>query len=70
MASRGDISRNLNICLIVFSSIFVALRFYVRGFMTKALGLDDAFSFIALVRLLEHLPLLNISTKLRVSQSY
>jgi hypothetical protein len=48
-AIRGVISRNLNIFLILFSSIFVALRVYVRGFMTKAPGLDDAFSVAALV---------------------
>ena len=65
-STRGDISRNLNICLIVFSSIFVGLRFYVRGFMTKALGLDDAFSFIALVSLLKYLSSLNVSTELRI----
>lgn len=46
---RGLISRDLNICLILFSSISVALRLYVRGFITKALGLDDAFSVAALV---------------------
>jgi hypothetical protein len=48
-ALRGLISRDLNICLIVFSTSFVALRFYVRGFMLKALGLDDAFALAALV---------------------
>ena len=48
-ALRGLISRDLNICLIVFSTGFVALRFYVRGFMLKALGLDDAFALAALV---------------------
>jgi hypothetical protein len=48
-ALRGLISRDLNICLIVFSTSFVALRFYVRGFMLKALGLDDAFALVALV---------------------
>jgi len=47
-ALRGLISRDLNICLIVFSTSFVALRFYVRGFMLKALGLDDAFALAAL----------------------
>jgi hypothetical protein len=49
-AIRGLVSRNLNICLIVFSSVFVILRIYVRAFMTKSLGLDDAFSVAALVR--------------------
>jgi hypothetical protein len=34
---------------VVFSTAFVTLRFYVRGFMLKALGLDDAFSLAALV---------------------
>jgi hypothetical protein len=48
-ALRGLISRDLNICLVVFSTAFVTLRFYVRGFMLKALGLDDAFSLAALV---------------------
>lgn len=34
--------------------------------MTKALGLDDAFSFIALVSLPECLSSLNVSTELRI----
>ncbi|CZR57694.1 related to integral membrane protein [Phialocephala subalpina] len=48
VTTRGEVSRSLNICLITFSTIFVILRFYVRCFMTKVLGLDDAFSFLAL----------------------
>ena len=50
-AIKGLISLILNICLIFFSTIFVALRVYVRGFMTKSLGRDDLFALVALVRM-------------------
>ncbi|KAK9418293.1 hypothetical protein SUNI508_08254 [Seiridium unicorne] len=44
---QGFAQRDLNICLIVFSTVFVATRLYVRAFMTKGLGLDDAATVVA-----------------------
>ncbi|KAK6085149.1 hypothetical protein SCUP515_00967 [Seiridium cupressi] len=44
---QGFAQRDLNICLIVFSTVFVVTRFYVRAFMTKGLGLDDAVTVVA-----------------------
>lgn len=50
-APQGDISENrraaifgLGIGFIVFDSIVIALRIYVRGFMLRALGTDDSGS--------------------------
>lgn len=43
----GFTQRNLNICLIVFSTIFVFTRIYVKTFMTKGLGFDDGMTVIA-----------------------
>lgn len=39
----------LNVALIVCTSIIVALRQYVRAFIAKALGLDDVLAFLAWV---------------------
>lgn len=47
---RGYLTRNLNICLIVFSTIIVGLRCYVRQFMLKSFGWDDALAVAAWVR--------------------
>ncbi|KAH8900365.1 hypothetical protein GQ53DRAFT_127524 [Thozetella sp. PMI_491] len=44
---QGYKQRNLNIGLIVVSTLIVGARFYVRAFMTKVLGLDDLFAGIA-----------------------
>ncbi|KAH8199407.1 hypothetical protein TruAng_006402 [Truncatella angustata] len=44
---QGFAQRDLNICLIVFSTIFVCARLYVRAFMTKGLGLDDVMTVVA-----------------------
>lgn len=45
---QGDVSENrrasifgVGIGFIVFDSIVISLRFYVRGFMLRALGTDD-----------------------------
>jgi hypothetical protein len=46
---RGYITKDLNICLITFSTIFVALRCYVRRFMLNSVGWDDVFAVIAWV---------------------
>ncbi|ETS75639.1 hypothetical protein PFICI_12583 [Pestalotiopsis fici W106-1] len=44
---RGYLVRNLNICLIIISTLVVFSRLYVRLFMTKGLGLDDVATAIA-----------------------
>lgn len=54
---RGYITRNLNICLITFSTIFIALRCYVRHFMLDSVGWDDGFAIIAWVSISELLTL-------------
>lgn len=46
---KGFVQRDLNACLIAFSTVFIGLRLYVRAFMTKGLGLDDLMSAIAYV---------------------
>lgn len=52
VASQGYVIRNLNIALIVITSVIMMLRLYVRGLMTKAFGLDD---FIAIIACVGHL---------------
>lgn len=49
--SKGPMLMNVHICLITLSSLLTISRVYARGFMTKALGLDDALCFLAFVRL-------------------
>ncbi|EXA32113.1 hypothetical protein FOVG_16595 [Fusarium oxysporum f. sp. pisi HDV247] len=44
--SQGAVIFNLNVCLIVLSSIVTIGRLYARGFMTKALGVDDLLAII------------------------
>ncbi|KAI0123770.1 hypothetical protein BJ170DRAFT_93968 [Xylariales sp. AK1849] len=44
---QGFRQRDLNICLIVFSTVFVFTRLYVRAFMTKKMGLDDSIIVVA-----------------------
>lgn len=44
---QGFAQRDLNISLIVFSTLFVSARLYVRAFMTKSLGLDDLMTVAA-----------------------
>jgi hypothetical protein len=44
---KGAGQRNLNICLIAFSTLFISLRVYVRVFMTKTPGWDDAVAVFA-----------------------
>ncbi|ETS81055.1 hypothetical protein PFICI_06057 [Pestalotiopsis fici W106-1] len=45
--SRGSVLVNVNLALIVISSTLLFTRLYVRGFMVKALGLDDLLATIA-----------------------
>ena len=47
--SKGYIIFNLNVALIVITSVIVTLRLYVRGFMTKVLGPDDFLTIISFV---------------------
>lgn len=46
---RGFVTKDLNICLITFSTIFIAVRCYVRRFMLDSVGWDDGFAVIAWV---------------------
>lgn len=46
---HGYTEINLNACLIAFSTLFFGTRIYVRAFMTKTLGWDDAFALIGFV---------------------
>lgn len=46
---QGYRQRDLNACLIAFSTVIVGLRIYVRVFMTKGFGLDDVMTGIAYV---------------------
>src|SRR5437762_2329267 len=45
--SRSGVLIDLNAALISFSTVIIALRLYARGFMTKALGIDDAIALVA-----------------------
>ena len=47
----GNTIRKLDICLIVFSTVIVALRYYVRQFMLKSMGWDDVLAISAWVRI-------------------
>lgn len=48
--SKGGLIVNFNIVFIVISTTLLFTRLYVRGFMVKALGLDDLLASIAYVR--------------------
>ena len=50
MEKRTAIVRNLNIALLVISSVILAARLYVRLWMIRNPGLDDAFAVLAWVR--------------------
>lgn len=52
--SQGPAIFKLNVCLIVLSSIVIIGRLYARGFMTKALGVDDILAVFGFVRYLEN----------------
>ncbi|KAH6985375.1 hypothetical protein EDB80DRAFT_224283 [Ilyonectria destructans] len=45
--SQGHVIRDLNIALIIITTIIMILRLHARGWMTKALGLDDLIAVIA-----------------------
>jgi hypothetical protein len=45
----GYVQRNLNISLVVISTTFFGIRLYVRFFMTKSPGWDDAVASLAYV---------------------
>ncbi|KAH6955700.1 hypothetical protein BKA56DRAFT_603516 [Ilyonectria sp. MPI-CAGE-AT-0026] len=45
--SQGHVLRDLNIALIVITTIIMILRLFIRGWMTQALGLDDLIAVIA-----------------------
>lgn len=47
--SHGYIMLNLNIALIVITSVIMSLRLYVRGVMIQALWWDDLLAVIAWV---------------------
>lgn len=44
---KGYLQWNLNVALIVFSTVFMILRLSTRAFIVKALGWDDLLGFIA-----------------------
>ncbi|RSL80028.1 hypothetical protein CEP51_006885 [Fusarium floridanum] len=52
--SHGYIMLNLNIALIVITSVIVSTRLYVRGVMIQALGWDDLLAFIAWILAVAH----------------
>ncbi|KAF7545418.1 hypothetical protein G7046_g9570 [Stylonectria norvegica] len=45
--SKGYIIFNVNVAMLVITTLIVAIRFYVRGVMVKALGLDDALAAVS-----------------------
>ncbi|KAF7540942.1 hypothetical protein G7Z17_g12059 [Cylindrodendrum hubeiense] len=47
LQSKGGMIRNLNIALMVITSVILISRVKVRAFMTKALGIDDALAVVA-----------------------
>lgn len=47
MENRTAIVRNLNIALLVISSVILAVRLYVRLWMIRSPGLDDVFAVLA-----------------------
>jgi hypothetical protein len=47
--SEGHVISNLNIALIVITSVFMVVRLYVRGIVVRALGWDDLLAIFAWV---------------------
>jgi hypothetical protein len=54
--SQGPVLLYLNLCLIVLSSIVMIGRLYARGFMARALGVDDMLALLGFVRLPANFP--------------
>lgn len=50
-ADRSYLIRDVNITLMVLSTIFVVARVYVRKFMSNSFGLDDCSAVVSLVRI-------------------
>jgi hypothetical protein len=66
---QGFVQRNLNICLIFFSTVFVFARLYVRTFMAKSLGPDDGMTVVAYL-LLVAFSALEIRSKLMLERGF
>jgi hypothetical protein len=47
--SDGHAISDLNIALIVITSVLVIMRLYVRGIVVRGLGWDDLFAILAWV---------------------
>lgn len=47
---RAYLIRDINITLMILSTVFVLSRLYVRRFVSNSFGLDDCAAIIALVR--------------------
>jgi hypothetical protein len=45
----GQVILNLNVALVVITSVFMLVRLYVRAIMTRGLGRDDVLATIAWV---------------------
>lgn len=50
-ANRSYLIRDVNITLMVLSTIFVVARVYVRKFVSNSFGLDDCSAIVSLVRI-------------------
>jgi hypothetical protein len=47
--SDGHVISDLNIALLVITSVLVIVRLYIRGIVVRGLGWDDLFAIIAWV---------------------
>lgn len=57
--SDGHVISDLNIALIVITSVLVIVRLYVRGIVVRGLGWDDLFALLAWVSLVAYIPTCN-----------